>query len=266
MTPREDHHAERKRLGPDTRLALLVALAVSIYAILVHTAVIPAHSEDRCQAITAPLIAGDSLLQIPGRVVVRIVRLTLMHTTHRRLPYGWQLAMLVNGAFYFAGTLLAARLYARLTQRHISADKDAPDAIASEPPCPITRRRFLAASTQVLGGGVVVGLGYGTVIEPRTFEITRRRIAIRDLPRSLDGLRLVQLTDLHHGPWLSSGFIRSIVEAGNRLEPDLFLLTGDYIHQATEFMKPVAQELACLRPRIGTLAVLGNHDFWEDVT
>ena len=110
----------------------------------------------------------------------------------------------------------------------------------------------------------MAGLGYGIAIEPRA-QITQRRIGIRDLPAALHGLRIVQITDIHHGPWLSRDFIRAVVDAGNQLEPDLFLLTGDYIHQATEYCQPVAQELARLQPRIGTVAVLGNHDFWEDV-
>ena len=42
------------------------------------------------------------------------------------------------------------------------------------------------------------------------------------------------------------------------------LLTGDYIDQSAAYIKPVVEELARLQPRIATVAVLGNHDWWED--
>jgi predicted MPP superfamily phosphohydrolase len=269
MPASEDPSTPPRRLALSTRLALTVALTISVYAILVHVTVLPAHRADRCQVVTAPLTAIDSLVQLPGRVVSRIVRLTVLHATHHWLSFGWLLAVLANAVFYFVASLLAFRLYARMVGGSRRGDGGVPMESAGVPsPNPqfVTRRRFLAYSTQAVGAGIVAGAGYGIVIEPRNFEIARRRIAIRDLPSSLEGLRLVQLTDLHHGPWLSRDFIRAIVEATNRLEPDLCLLTGDYVHQDPEFMKPAAQELASLRPRIGTLAVLGNHDWWEDVT
>jgi uncharacterized protein len=87
---------------------------------------------------------------------------------------------------------------------------------------------------------------------------------IPDLPAALDGVRAVQLTDIHHGPWLSLAYVRQVVEAANALEPDLVLLTGDYVHRSKAYIRPVIEELARLRPRIATVAVLGNHDWWED--
>src|SRR5439155_15379540 len=67
----------------------------------------------------------------------------------------------------------------------------------------------------------------------------------------------------HHGPWLSLGYVREVVRACNALRPDLVLLTGDYILQSSAYMRPVVEELAQLRPALGTLAVLGNHDWSE---
>jgi predicted MPP superfamily phosphohydrolase len=114
-----------------------------------------------------------------------------------------------------------------------------------------------------VSGAAAAGIGYGLIAEPRWYTVTRRTLSIRDLPPSLDGLRLVQLTDIHHGPWLSLGYVREVVRACNDLRPDLVLLTGDYILQSSVYARPVAEELALLRPAIGTLAVLGNHD-WSD--
>ena len=99
--------------------------------------------------------------------------------------------------------------------------------------------------------------------EPRWFEITHRRIPIENLSPGLDGLRIVQLTDIHHSQWMSIAWVRQIVQAANDLAPDLVALTGDYVYRGLEYVAPVAHELAHLTPRIATLAVLGNHD-WSD--
>lgn len=75
---------------------------------------------------------------------------------------------------------------------------------------------------------------------------------------------MVQLSDIHHGPWLSIGYVRSVVEAANRLRPDLIVLTGDYVQSAPAYIVPVVEALSHLRAAIGVVGVLGNHDWWED--
>jgi predicted MPP superfamily phosphohydrolase len=130
------------------------------------------------------------------------------------------------------------------------------------PPRP-GRRRFLSAAASVAATAAGVGFGYALAVEPRWFGITRRTLPIRDLPPELDGLRLVQLTDIHHGPWLSLDYVRQVVDAANDLEPDLVLLTGDYVAESSRYIPPVMDELARLRPKIGCVAVRGNHDWSE---
>jgi predicted MPP superfamily phosphohydrolase len=106
-------------------------------------------------------------------------------------------------------------------------------------------------------------VGYSLVLEPRRLDVSRRVIHLRDLPPSLDGLRAVQLSDVHHGPWFSLARVRELVETANDLRPDLVLLTGDYVLSSPVYIEPVAAELARLRPRIATVAVLGNHDWYQ---
>jgi predicted MPP superfamily phosphohydrolase len=120
---------------------------------------------------------------------------------------------------------------------------------------------LLASASGTLAAGM---FGYGVGFEPRRVAVTRRTVALPNLPASLDGLRLVQLTDLHHGPWISIGAIRSFVRRTNELSPDLVLLTGDYVHRSPAYIEPVAAALAGLRASIGVVGVLGNHDWWEN--
>ena len=87
------------------------------------------------------------------------------------------------------------------------------------------------------------------------------KIAIADLPASLKGTKLVQLSDLHYdGVRLSEGLLAQAIEACNQAEPDLVLLTGDYVTDDPNPIYQLVQRLKHLQSRLGIYAVLGNHD------
>jgi predicted MPP superfamily phosphohydrolase len=103
---------------------------------------------------------------------------------------------------------------------------------------------------------------------PRPFtpdpEITETDIWLRRLSTTHDGLRIVQLTDLHHSLFTPLEEIQRAVHLANHLRPDLVALTGDYVTLARDNIWPLAQALGKLRARLGIFAVLGNHDFQVD--
>ena len=98
----------------------------------------------------------------------------------------------------------------------------------------------------------------------RDFEITRHRIRMDRLPAAFKGFRIVQLTDIHHGVFLAADILQHVVNTVNELEPDLVVLTGDYITYSSAYIEPVAEILGQLRSRQGIIGVLGNHDFRVD--
>jgi hypothetical protein len=100
--------------------------------------------------------------------------------------------------------------------------------------------------------------------EPYLLSVERQSVALARLPRSLDGLRVVHLSDIHNGPFTGPGQIERAVEAANRLDPDIVALTGDYVSHEREYAAPCAEILGRLRARCGVFAVLGNHDHWVD--
>lgn len=94
---------------------------------------------------------------------------------------------------------------------------------------------------------------------PLTTE--RITVAIADLPPHLQGTTLVQLTDFHYdGVRISEKLLAEAIEASNRANPDLVLLTGDFVTDDPSPVRTLAQHLKQLRSRLGTYAVLGNHD------
>lgn len=132
-----------------------------------------------------------------------------------------------------------------------------------------SRRGFLVdaslVSTALIG---LAGTGAATLATPWALTVRRYRVPIRGLPKELSGLRIVQLTDTHLGPRISSDFIEEAVRLARSLKPDLFLLTGDYVHMGPQHIAPAAELFRPLTEpgaaRLGVLGVLGNHDHYAD--
>lgn len=100
----------------------------------------------------------------------------------------------------------------------------------------------------------------------RVPDVRTRELSLADFPCSLNGLRVVQLTDLHVGPLLKKDWLADVVARVNSLQPDLILMTGDYVDGHVEQVAGEIEPLADLRAKYGILAVSGNHEYYWNVT
>ena len=100
--------------------------------------------------------------------------------------------------------------------------------------------------------------------EANSLSLERVEIRLKRLPAKLDGLKIIHLSDTHHSPFTTLEHIARTVKIANRLKPDMFLLTGDYVSHEREYIPPVAAVLGKLKAKYGVHACLGNHDHWTD--
>jgi uncharacterized protein len=100
--------------------------------------------------------------------------------------------------------------------------------------------------------------------EANSLTLERVEITLKRLPKALDGFKIIHLSDTHHSPFTGLEHIERAVKIANRLKPDMFLLTGDYVSHEREYIPPVASVLGRLKAKYGTYACLGNHDHWTD--
>ncbi len=92
-------------------------------------------------------------------------------------------------------------------------------------------------------------------------RVEKFTIAIADLPSQLVGTTLVQLSDFHYDKGkLSDQLLAEAIYASNQAQPDLVLLTGDYITTDPTPIDKLASHLKQLQHRAGIYAILGNHD------
>ena len=102
---------------------------------------------------------------------------------------------------------------------------------------------------------------YATKVEPTWLELTRHHVPIAGLQAAFAGTRIVQLTDFHASRHVTRHYLDEAVDLAQRQNPDLVVLTGDFIHKGFRYVHRVARVLGRLQASHGVFAVLGNHDF-----
>jgi len=135
---------------------------------------------------------------------------------------------------------------------------------------PLTRREFLIRAALA---GVAVAGGVETVfLEPRNLQARNVTVRLKRLPEAFDGFRIAQLSDIHFGPYMSQRGVERSLEMAQSFRPDLLALTGDFVSHpwmhgngklGARFVEPCADVLA-RRKDVQPIAVLGNHDHWND--
>ena len=111
----------------------------------------------------------------------------------------------------------------------------------------------------------VLGLGY---IGSRGLVVRHVETEVPDLAMEFDGLRIVQLSDLHIGPHTNRRFLERVVQAAHALAPDLIAVTGDLIDDRSEDVASYVSALGSLSAPLGVYMIPGNHDVyagWDNV-
>lgn len=123
--------------------------------------------------------------------------------------------------------------------------------------------RVRAVLVIVIAGSAAVRGAYNAL---RTPKIATVHLRLPQWPSELDGLRVLQLSDLHIGPMLEQDFLARVVAACNARTPDLVVLTGDIVDGSVERHAAKIQPLDGLESRLGVFMVTGNHDHYADET
>jgi predicted MPP superfamily phosphohydrolase len=89
-------------------------------------------------------------------------------------------------------------------------------------------------------------------------------VPVPNLPRSMEGLTVVQISDLHVGPYIRQKELEHVVALVNQLHPDVVAITGDVLDRHLVSLPDAVKGLSGLRSNFGTFAVLGNHDYYAD--
>ncbi|MEO6903082.1 MAG: metallophosphoesterase [Bacteroidia bacterium] len=135
-----------------------------------------------------------------------------------------------------------------------------------ENPHRISRLTFL--NYIALGMAVLpfVGFIYGMVKGAFDYKIHKVKVTLPNLPDSFNGLKIVQISDIHAGSFVSTTHVEEAVEIILKQKPDVIFFTGDLVNNLATEMEPFMQVLNKLTAPLGVYSTLGNHDYGDYIT
>ncbi len=127
-----------------------------------------------------------------------------------------------------------------------------------------SRRVFLRASQAALICAPAAVTGYGVFIQRFKLSLREQKLEFPDLPQGLDGLRLVQITDIHLSPFLSERELARAVDMANETRAHVALVTGDLITTLHDPVDTCLHQLSRLKSEAGVFGCLGNHEIYAN--
>jgi predicted MPP superfamily phosphohydrolase len=128
----------------------------------------------------------------------------------------------------------------------------------------ITRAQFLGKMSLMVGALPFAGIMYNITNGRFKFSINKNKITIKKLPQGLEGLRIVQLSDIHLGNFnLKYSLLEGVIEHINQLNADLIFITGDLVNNFASEAKGWDKVFSRLHAIYGKYAILGNHDYGD---
>jgi len=128
-----------------------------------------------------------------------------------------------------------------------------------------SRRALFRYAAYLAGSLPFIAATYGFAAGRLRYSIERVDVPIANLPPELDGLRIAQLSDIHIGDYMPPEEIARAVEMANDLEPDLAVVTGDFVSSEGDPLDVCIGELAKLRAPLGVWGCNGNHEIYAGV-
>jgi predicted MPP superfamily phosphohydrolase len=128
----------------------------------------------------------------------------------------------------------------------------------------LSRRRFLQMALLAAASMPFAVPAYGAVAARSRKVIERVIVPITGLPPELDGLTIVQMSDVHSGLFMKESRMREYVEVANSLNPDVVALTGDFVATKNTQVEPFISAISRLRAKYGVYGCLGNHDLFTE--
>jgi predicted MPP superfamily phosphohydrolase len=127
----------------------------------------------------------------------------------------------------------------------------------------LTRRKFLKNASLTAAGTIGFG-GYGFANALDLPGVRRQRLDLPNLPAEWDGLRILQISDVHAGPYMDTDRMVQLRDMANTLNPDLIVFTGDQMDRRNSDAQRFAEGFSGISAPMGVWGILGNHDHFID--
>jgi len=128
---------------------------------------------------------------------------------------------------------------------------------------PITRSQFLTQAAVIASAVPFGAMVYGIISGAHDYRVRKVTVKLPNLPKSFDGLRIAQLSDIHSGSFFNKTAVKGGVELVLNEKPDLIFFTGDLVNNESSEVKDYINVFDKLKAPLGVFSVTGNHDYGD---
>lgn len=127
----------------------------------------------------------------------------------------------------------------------------------------ISRLKFLSQAGLIIGSIPFLSLLYGMVGSAFDFRVRKVKLSFNNLPQAFDGLKIVQISDIHSGSYIGTKHLQRAVDLVMEQQADLILFTGDLVNDIATEAEEFASEFRQIKAPLGVYSILGNHDYGD---
>ena len=133
-------------------------------------------------------------------------------------------------------------------------------------PVSISRSEFLAQAGLVIASVPAVAMGFGILSGAHDYRIRKQVLSLKNLPKAFDGLKILQISDIHSGSFFNKTAVKGGVEKILSQKADIIFFTGDLVNDRADEMKDYFDIFKNIKAPMGVFSTLGNHDYGEYVS
>lgn len=131
----------------------------------------------------------------------------------------------------------------------------------------LERRNFIGKLGLGIAAIPFLGIIHGILKGKYNFKVIKKTLYFKDLPKKFNGLKILQISDLHSGSFDDREEIEQAIDLINQQDADLFLFTGDIVNTKAEEFEPWIETFKKIKKfPLGKYSILGNHDYGEYVS
>jgi predicted MPP superfamily phosphohydrolase len=141
-----------------------------------------------------------------------------------------------------------------------------PTEVAVENVHSISRLKFLNQIALGMAALPFAGFIYGMIRGAFDYKIHPIRLTLPNLPSAFNGLKIIQISDIHSGSFVSSSHLEEVAKIIQKQKPDIVFFTGDLVNDRASETEPFMEVLSKIQAPMGVFSTLGNHDYGDYVT
>ena len=129
----------------------------------------------------------------------------------------------------------------------------------------INRSKFLQWMGFGIGGVFLGSMIYGITKGAHKYTLHKKKLSIKGLPKAFNGLKIVQISDIHSGSFYDKTAVQKGIDMVNSQKADMIFFTGDLVNDRASELEPYKEMFGSIKAPLGVFSTLGNHDYGEYV-